>query len=298
MARPIGTDEKLARAVARMTRKDLADARDRLGQSSVELAEQIHGVRTAIKKVRAAARMVGPQMRRAHKENRRLRKIARSVGDLREAEVILGTLDDLGRAWPGKQPESLRKLRAYFSSRLHEAERSFRHGHGFGKIRRSLRRARRRARRWTKTANDWGSVGPGVVEQYRRSRERMAQAYRARSGEAFHAWRRSVKSHRHQVHTLLEIWPQELPHREEELGRLGDLLGEEHDLTVFEAALGQAPPAVIAAADRDKLLTLAHRRRDQRREQAKTIGARLFRESAAAFERRLKAAFEQTRHSD
>ncbi len=295
MAHPIRTDEKLGRALARMTRKDLADARHQLGRSNVELAEQIHSIRTAIKKVRASARMVAPQVRRARKENRRLREIARSVGELREAEVILGTLDDLGRV--RQQSESLRKLGAYFSSRLHEAERSFRRRQGVGRMRRRLARARRRARRWTKAGNDWASIGQGVVEQYRRCRERMAQAYQAESGQAFHDWRRSVKSHRHQVHSLLEIWPQELQSRVDELDRLGDLLGEEHDLTVFESALDRTPAAVVDPADRDELLAVLDRRRDQRRRQAQAIGSRLFRESAVTFGRRLKAAFEGTRHS-
>lgn len=298
MARPIRANEGITQGLRRSARADLADARDSIRDPKVEFAERIHSVRTAIKKVRAETRMVRPRVRRAAKENRRLRKIARSVGALREAEVLVGTYDSLLR--DGGAKPSRRKLRGYLADRLRQATREFDGRHGFDRLGRDLARARRRAKRWTSvarkagTAKDhgWTAIDEGVVEEYARARQRMADAQRMDTPEAFHAWRRSAKTHRHQLHALREIWPQELPDRIDELDRLGDLLGEEHDLSVLESTLLQAPQAILDPRERGTILERLRRSREQRRAHAKALGARLFRESPSIFERRLKAAFE------
>jgi CHAD domain-containing protein len=205
--------------------------------------------------------------------------------------VLLGTLDDLVRTWPGKKPDSLRKLRAHFSVRLDEALQAFDRTCGFAKLARQLGRARRRVKRWTRAGDGWKAFGPGVARQYQQAHVRMAQAYRAGTGDAFHAWRRSVKSHRHQLHALMDLWPQELKGRVDQLDRLGDLLGEEHDLTVLESVLAATPLDVLDRPAHVQLLKQLDRRRDQRRAQARSLGAPLFREQPGVFKRRLKTAF-------
>jgi hypothetical protein len=75
------------------------------------------------------------------------------------------------------------------------------------------------------------------------------------------------------------------------------LLGEEHDLTVPRYVLGSTPDDVIDRPTRDRLIAQIDRRREQRRNRAKALGAQLFREPARPFAHRLKSGFESARRS-
>ncbi len=295
MAHPIQSDEEMARAVRRIARKDLGQARALIGQASTSFPDRVHAVRTAIKKARAMDRLVGARVRRAHKEDGRLRKVARSLGPVREAEVLVATLDDLVHGWSGEKASSMRKLRMYFTAQSREAANTFAAKRGFAKLGRKLGRARRRIRHWPSHRPGMRPIEASAAQLYERAQKRMTKAYRLKSGEAFHAWRRSAKSHRHQLHALRDLWPQELRDRIDKLDQLGDLLGHEHDLTVFEAQLGQVPAAVLDPHARRQLLERVHRRRDQLRAQAKTLGDPLFREAPPVFRRRLNAALTAAR---
>lgn len=293
MAHPIERDEAIPKAIRRMARRELGKARDELADRKLPLADRIHDLRTAIKKVRAVAKMVRPHDRAAAKENRRLRKIARAVSPVREAEVMLHTFDTLAAAQPRQDGErrSLRRLRKQLSTRLRETEAGFQRKPGLAWFGKRLTRARRRTNRWAPRSDDWRAVGAGLVDSYRRAQQAMTEAYREMSGEAFHAWRRAAKAHRHQLYAMRELLPAELRPRLQTLDRLGDLLGEEHDLTIFQEALEQAgakPDTVRASAG---LLKEVDRRRNQLRVQAKGPGLELFGDDARQLASRLELAF-------
>ncbi len=123
----------------------------------------------------------------------------------------------------------------------------------------------------------------------------MAAAYRSESETDFHAWRRAVKTHRHQVAALEAIAPRRMKARLDELDRLGDLLGDEHDLTVLEAAIGAELSEIADPEPIDLLLRrIAVRRRNLRR-RAQPLGRLLFEERPSAFRDRARSDFRAAR---
>jgi CHAD domain-containing protein len=123
----------------------------------------------------------------------------------------------------------------------------------------------------------------------------MATAYRSGTGVAFHAWRRAVKTHRHQLAALKDIAPGRMKARIDELDRLGELLGDEHDLTVLEEAICGARTRLPDPGQVDRLLQTITNRKRQLRHRARPLGKRVFAEPPAAFRDRLRRDFRAAR---
>jgi CHAD domain-containing protein len=302
MAYRIKTGESLRRAVARMPRAELAGAAEVIIDDKRPLDERVHELRTAIKRVRALTRLVRPHVGRpARRADRRLRKIARAVSAVRDAEVLLGTFDRLVADLPAPHGDSLVKARAQLAERLEKQSRPFKGDGEAVRLRRRLRKERRRVKRWTPSNNRWRVVGRGFADGYQRARRSMVRAYEGGASNAdrdlaFHAWRRAVKAHRHQVHVLEAACPRRLKPRLDDLDRLGDLLGDEHDLTVLEETLRRERNCFTKPADCDRVLASLEDQRRQLRKVARPLGEKLFADRPRDFRRVAKADFRAFRH--
>jgi hypothetical protein len=125
----------------------------------------------------------------------------------------------------------------------------------------------------------WKLVLAGVGATYRWSREAMAAAYRDGSENSFQGWRIAVRYHALHIRVLADLLPEELGGRLEVLERLGELLRQDHDLSVAAARshhLGSSP-----------LTALVDQRHQALRAMARPLGRRLFHDPTPLFCRRL-----------
>ncbi|MBC8133121.1 MAG: CHAD domain-containing protein, partial [Deltaproteobacteria bacterium] len=274
---------------------------------------RIHDMRTSIKKVRAlialACTTVGSEARRA---DRRLRKVASATSDLRDAEMVLKTYDSFTPAL-NTTPHSLALAgaRNRLAAHLRAAERSFHVDGRLPILAKNLLRERHRTRHWVPAPEGkWKTPGrqsaAAFAKTYRIARHAMALATVAHKntspaalcGPAFHDWRKAVKAHRYQLQILQGqrqgqkqgAWPIEWETRLSDLERLGELLGDEHDLAVLEETITdeQSSPFPPEGAARSRLLVLIAERRRALQTETLPLGARLFAERARVFRRRLK----------
>ena len=297
MAFQIKPGEALPHAITRMARAELADARDAVAAPRRSVDERVHDVRTAIKKVRALVRLVKHEAprRRARRADRRLRKVAGAVSAARDAEVVLKTFDGVVRAMQARPGESLAQARAHLGGRLRAHARPLRRKRKTEALGARLARARRAVESWVPNDDRWRAIGRGLTKGYRRAREAMAAAYRSESGADFHAWRRAVKTHRHQMQALETVAPRTLRPRLDTLDRLGDLLGDEHDLTVLEETVREEQACFADERQCDHLLRLIAQRRFRLRDRARPLGKKLFAERPSDFRDRLHADFRDFR---
>ena len=146
-----------------------------------------------------------------------------------------------------------------------------------------------RPRSWSKATD---RISDGMARTYRRARRSMNRAYdtqaqhsdrtggrsssgrsprRNRPARPSTTWRKAVKAHRYQLQLLSNTWPAWVTARLPELERLGDLLGEEHDLTVLSRPWRIAPPALAIRPSTGVLAVLAARQQ-QLRDEARPLG--------------------------
>lgn len=215
--------------------------------------EALHEARKALKKARAALRLLRPNMRDAayRRQNRLLRDAGRALGPLRNVHSVRAALEDLGAA------PLARRLRP-------EEE----------KARRALRleacvsRLERAARARLPAA----APGEGLRRIYRKGRKASARAGKERSPEALHEWRKQVKYLLNAL-DILGVKGEAL----RRAGKLAERLGDDHDLALL--------------SERDfldgKMRKRIARRRSKLQEKAFALGKKLYSKKPGRFAREL-----------
>ncbi|HKK22473.1 MAG TPA: CHAD domain-containing protein, partial [Pseudohaliea sp.] len=132
-------------------------------------------------------------------------------------------------------------------------------------------------------------LAPGWERVYRQGRQRLEQAYRQASDEAFHEWRKRIKDHWYHTKLLQPVWVDEMQVRRSALKALSDRVGDDHDLAVLRAALAAEPELFGAAATRRSIDAMATERQQALRGQARGLGLCLYAERPAPHVKRLQA---------
>jgi CHAD domain-containing protein len=178
-----------------------------------------------------------------------VRDTARRLAGLRDTTVALETFDDLARADGGAdaaRADGGRLAPAWDAVRRGLEGRRDEQLRGeltpvLAVVRSELEALPDRIGAWDVDGTGFEVLAVGLGRAHARCRHRMDAALREPSTAAFHAWRKAAKDHRYHLELLHELWPAVLGAQADELHRLTDLLGEDHDLAVLRADLHAEP---------------------------------------------------------
>lgn len=251
----------------------------------VDAPTAVHQVRKRCKKIRAVVRLARAPLAKDDTyaaENAWYRDLARRLSAVRDADVLIETHDALVE--DVKDPD-IRNECAAIRSRLVERRESFAAREAdledrLRAARRELLEGRGRVGDWAWRVRNFKGLEPGLERSYRRGRRAMKAAYRSLSPEAFHDWRKRAKYHWYACRLLRGIWPAVMDARSGELSRLSDLLGGEHDLSVYRHALESEPDLTGDTARLGDILAAADQRRTRLRREARPLAMRLYTEKA------------------
>jgi CHAD domain-containing protein len=307
--------ERLGEGVRRMALGQLDIAIDSLQgvDASMSPERRVHEARKALKRVRALLRMVRDELgeRAYERESGLVRRIGKRLSQARDAEALLGTLDDLIARHPKQLGgrRGVQRLRTRLQTeRDGAAELVLADGATRAGMLDELRTMRVRVAGW-QLAEPGGieAVEPALGRLYGSGKRRMRRAERAKRarGRKLHEWRKSVKDLRYAAEMLQRddrrckkqsrgeaAFTSEVARRADELG---ELLGREHDLVVLAERVRAEARATRASGapgpgTRKALLKLIARRRKRLRKRALRDGKRLFAHKRKAFVRRMRAA--------
>ncbi|HEV2998444.1 MAG TPA: CHAD domain-containing protein [Solirubrobacteraceae bacterium] len=247
----------------------------------------VHETRKAIKRLRGLLGLMRQELgpKRHARENAALRDCARRLSGARDSEVLLATLDGLIARDPDELSSSaaVARLRAELLAEREAAAAATMHDE---RLRREvigdLHAIRARLREWEPRERDF--LGAGLRRVYGQGRRRLAAARRAKRNEveALHAWRRRVKDLRYAAETL------DMRALARRADRLGETLGEEHDLALLAGVLRERPGHFAGERATGRALAkLISRRRRRLAHRALRDGKRLYRRPPGRFERRL-----------
>lgn len=250
---------------------------------------RIHQARRALKKARAALRVLRPALgeRVYQLENVTLRDAGRHLSPLRDAKATLETFDAL----IARCAEPLRDIDLEPLHRVLELDLVF--------VRRMVRRPsepldacielleahRDRMRNAMRAGAVNDDAARAIKQIYRKGRKALAAAEATVAPEALHEWRKQVKYLLNAVDLIHgEVGPAvgKLLARAD---RIADLLGEDHDLTVLHRiALDHRVETLTPEAVEALTSTIGHRRRKLQRRAIK-LGRRVFERKAGRFVR-------------
>jgi len=293
MSLELRPDAPLRKEIRRIARKELEDAHTYVAQTSNgSRDEAVHEARKDFKKVRALLRLVRPAITEQHYryENTALRDAARPLTEVRDAKILVETLDKVVEHFADRvRGQSFTVVRKELMAHHREVrKRVLNEAHAFAAVKTAVREALKRLDDWADVAERWSSVGNGVRQVYRQARQAFAEVKADPTVEKLHEWRKQVKYLRYQLEILRAAWPEMLEPLAGQADHLGELLGDDHDLAVLRQMLTQDPERFGGEAIVELLLALIDRRREELEGEATLLGRRLFQDSPKAFARRLK----------
>jgi CHAD domain-containing protein len=246
----------------------------------------VHEARKNVKKSRSLLRLVRPGLDKStyRRENRTLRDAARSVANVRDADVMVETVDALRERFAGRLPaRAFQKLRARLAAEA-ESSRSGADGSLGAALTETLKEVGSRVDDWPLDRAGWPDARKGIARAYRRGRKAFGKADAEPSTENLHEWRKRVKDLWYHERLLKGAWPAVLGAQAAAAHELSDLLGDEHDLAVLAERLRDDPPT----EDAEEFLELIEQRRGELLAQARALGRRVYAEKPKPFARRLK----------
>ena len=169
---------------------------------------------------------------------RAIRDAAKDLSALRDAEALLETYARLQVRFAGEVDwRRLVGVRRALVARRRELAGDGTLPERIAAFGEELRAVRGRLPSWKLADLQFGDLAPGFERAYRRGRKAMRAIEAAPCDERFHEWRKRAKDHRYHLELLRDLWPAQVKARRAEVRALGDLLGDEHDLSVLRATL-------------------------------------------------------------
>jgi CHAD domain-containing protein len=269
----------------------------------------VHDARRAIKRIRALMRMVRDEVGYLgyRSENVVLRDTSRRLAPVRDSYVSLLTLKGLKKDYRhALAPDAFATTRSFLKSRHRTARQEVLGDQALmTHVRVTLGTACARFTAWDAAGDDpsanplaargvrddFEAIAFGIRRVYRRGRRGMLRAFDEGTTEVFHEWRKRVKYLRYQMEVLEPVWPEMIGAHARSLDRLGELLGDEHDLAVLFDIVRDNDAATADERERTLLLALIYRTRLEFHWNARPLGQSLYAEKPDQFVARLRAYY-------
>ena len=264
--------------------EQIDSAIDHLSGPIEERQQAVHETRKSFKRIRALLRLLRPHLGEVFgHENARIRDLSALLSPYRDADAMLETLAKLHQALPEliDQPMYQAAHASLLRSREQVVEDAAGYPHAAARVVEGLEEARNGVGDWP-VPHSLEEVQGLLQKTYKRARKAFVQASESGEVEDFHTWRKRVKDLLYQSQ-LLRDTPLALPKPfHQSLAGFAELLGDHHDLTVFEELLAQ--PEVFADQQHaSEVLEAVTHRRVQLQEDAIRSGGELFGQPAKRF---------------
>jgi CHAD domain-containing protein len=260
------SDPTLAASLRRIVDEELGAAMTRLTQ--IDKPDAIHGIRKNLKKTRALLRLVRAGLEDQPATNLALRDVGLALSARRDAQVRLATLD---RVFPDPPPV-LQPLRTQLASEGQAPAASLAPGliEALAGVREKITGARF-------SGKDDRVLRQGLAITRRKARIAAEAAQDdPQEAELIHNWRKRAKDLWYQSRLFAPTWPDLFKPIVISADRLGEALGDHHDLSVLGLHVATLPDAIMP--DLARRMLDARLRDTQAKLEAETfpLSARLF----------------------
>jgi len=255
----------------------LALLREREQNHDLTTAQIVHRVRRSCKAMRGLLRLVRPMFSAYEAENAVFRDVAASLSAARDSAVLVEALDSLvAQADRGRrdhdvlEPDDVAAIRARLAK---PAEDPASIEAQLDRAAQALLAARVRAAGWSLIAHGDPPLAPGLRKSYGAARRGMKTLAGSGDPQLSHEWRKQVKYHWQHMRLLRSLAPHFARDRLRTAGRLGDVLGEQHDLDLLTHMLeGDG----LAGETAKRIAQLARHRAARLARRSAKLGVQLF----------------------
>lgn len=276
---------------------ELAAESEEHARSDGDVDERIHEIRKALKRVRAALRLVRTTTEVYARENARYRDIGRLLSDLRDTAARIETVDELDAHLAAVVDRPV--LDVFRAELVEQHRRAFAAvdlAALFEEVSVGLSEGRDALGALQLDATGFDAVGGGLAKSYRRGRQFVAETGVESSVEVFHTWRKRVKYHRYHIDLLAGLWGPILGEWEDVLHDLTDDLGLAHDVAVLDDFLVESPDVLGDSVATQRIRRALHDVSTEARRASLRRGRRAYAETPEAMTERFRCYWEAWRH--
>jgi CHAD domain-containing protein len=295
-------DERIPKGVRRIVCKRIDKALEAMSRKTRAVSDNtVHDARKRFKEIRGALRLVRQELgeKTFARENHTFRDAGRPLSALRDAKVLVDSLDNLVAHFDGRvKPQSVASLRRALVERRRAIRKQvLQRDRAVPDIVRRVRAAKKRVKNWPLRKRGWKAIKNGLTTVYAQGRQAMKDARSDASDEALHEWRKSTKYLRYELELLQAVWPETIEPLVEQAHRLTDLLGDDHDLVVLRMVADEESEDK-SSVENELLFALIDERRGALQREARELGQKLYEENVEDFVGRLKGYWQVARKTD
>jgi CHAD domain-containing protein len=246
----------------------------------------VHNIRKELKRARAALRLLRECIGAVEyrRDNALIRDAARPLTPIRDANVLLQTLEQLQPSRESGGGECSPRFRKVLEDNRRQARRQLRPA--------DLTAAARvlsgiHGRVSALPASLLADRHPrGLVHAFKKARAAFAVAKRQGTDEHLHEWRKQTKYFASQLAMLLPLGRKHFDKGHRHATQLADCLGDDHDLAILTERISRFTAGAQLAADDaslQRLIRTVRRRRKALQHRAMRLGRRLYCASAARY---------------
>ena len=249
---------------------------------AADIDKTVHALRRRCKRLRGMLRMVQPHFKDFAQQNTTIRDAADLLGGARDARVMVETLDALvsDQAGHGAAGQAV-AARQFLVARLQRLSQDSDLAETLAQFSQTVGPLEASIAHWKFDQSGFELLGDGLQQTYGAFRTLAAEAEKHESAAALHDWRKQTKYHGHHVALLSQAAPDVLHARGNSLERLGEYLGDHHNLAVLGDTLHDGGLDDIGAID----MAIAARQHELAR-LAFVLGRQLVVEKPAALRQR------------
>lgn len=289
--------KNLEQEVRRIARQQHERASAELIDPELDTAKAVHQARKRLKKLRSLLRLVRPALdRKVYKRwNHRFRDLGRSLANIRDADVLLQTLDEL--------EEIMQANAVAHDFSVLRQELASGSGQETGDdtpdlktrmtvVAEDLRAAHEEMTHLSIDGDRFEILGAGLQRTHARGRKALRKTRESPTDANFHEWRKRVKDHWYHSRLLMDVWPSLMKPYAKEMKRLSDLLGDDHDLAVFRERFLEVPENTLPEPIAEALHRSIEYRQNMLRSEAYRLGCRVYAEKSKRLRKRIESWWE------
>jgi len=257
----------------------------------------VHRTRRHLKKARAALRLMPCHVapKDFKREHRRLRNVGRLISEVRDAEVRLGTVQQLRETALTHEDRTLQQTEEILSLELESFFAAF--SDWKTEAQTKLTGIRRRMAKWHLRELDCKQIRRAVQQTYKEGRRALRKARAKPTADNFHEFRKSVKELAAHLRILRPLHRPTFEKFTDDLKVLGEHLGQANDLAFLETRLTTLNDVAGEEDGLRELCGVIDKRREELQQSASRLGEKFYDERPKEFAARISKYFERWQDS-
>ncbi|MCD6258229.1 MAG: CHAD domain-containing protein, partial [Helicobacteraceae bacterium] len=207
---------------------------EEIEDNSLSMDKKIHQLRKRCKKMRGLLRIIRPQLQISgvyDAQNQYFKETAKQFSAIRDKRMLEETFKKIVLKYNLDENRYMQIVQSIESMKV-QSEISVQNY--FALYRAEFEENRKNIEQYRLKEKSSRALDKGIKKGYKKASKLKKKAYKTQSDKDFHAWRKWVKYHWYHMRLIKKNEECVLGPRVKVSGILADILGDEHDLSVFK----------------------------------------------------------------